>query len=75
MNKAGEIISQAKFFQEDEIIIDTEKDSSQKLVTPKNKMENLYEALMYSLKTYMKNNRFRKLCWDYQVGLIRLYVV
>ena len=69
MNKAGEIIAQAKFFQEDEIIIDTEKDSSQKLVTPKNKMENLYEALMYSLKTYMKNNRFKEVVLGLSGGI------
>ena len=69
MNKAGEIIIQAKVFQEDEIIIDTEKDSSQKLVNPQNKMENLYEALMYSLKTYMKNNGFSKVVLGLSGGI------
>lgn len=69
MNKGGEIIAQAKFFQEDEIIIDTEKETPQKLITPKNKMENLYEALMYSLKTYMKNNRFKEVVLGLSGGI------
>lgn len=69
MNKGGEIITQAKFFQEDEIIIDTKSHSSNKVVTPKNKMENLYQALMYSLKTYMKNNKFREVVLGLSGGI------
>ena len=69
MNKSGKIITQAKFFREDEIIIDSNKDSPKKIVSPKNKMENLYEALMYSLKTYMKNNSFKQVVLGLSGGI------
>ena len=60
MNKLEQIDYQGKFFCEFEKILDLKnvvKNSKPKIM--KNKINLLYDALVYSLKCYMKNNSFK----------------
>ncbi len=61
MNRKGEIILQEKFFCDSEFIVSEKEIRNSK---PKEKkideIRNLYSALVFSLKNYMKKNEFRK---------------
>ena len=59
MNKSEKILFQEKFFFESETILDLNKlNFIKKNKIIHNKVGLLYEALVYSLQSYMKNNGF-----------------
>ena len=60
MNKNEEMIYQEKFFSESEKILDLEKIVlTNKTQINKDKISLLYDALVYSLKNYMRDNFFK----------------
>ena len=61
MNQKGEIVFQTKFFSDSEYIISDNEVTSLKPIKRKyDEVENLYKALVYSLKNYMSKNKFKK---------------
>ena len=61
MNQKGEIVFQTKFFSDSEYIISDNEVISLKPIKRKyDEVENLYKALVYSLKNYMSKNTFKK---------------
>ena len=61
LNKKGKLIFQAKFFENSEIVIrDKEIEEEKEIKNGVDKTENLYKALVYSLKNYMDKNNFKK---------------
>ncbi|MEE2695234.1 MAG: NAD+ synthase [Pseudomonadota bacterium] len=70
MNKLGQIISQASFFEESEEIINLLEEKPKKRSYPKiNESEKLYRALMISLRHYMKKNNFMSILLGLSGGI------
>ena len=60
MNSSGKIIQQINFFEEVESLIDLNKNKEKKIIKKESEIEHVYNALIFSLKYYMKNNNFKK---------------
>ncbi len=70
MDKNGVIVHQAPFFEESEIILQPDKTLKSKMKNKKiDEKSNLYFALLYSLKNYMKNNNFKKIILGLSGGI------
>ena len=70
MEKNGQVVFQAPFFEESETILETDTIQKPKVKYKKiDEKSNLYFALLFSLKTYMKNNNFQKIILGLSGGI------
>ena len=61
MNNKGEVVQRMKYFEEDFIVVDTEKISSQSPVrNVQGKMERIHSALVLGIRDYFKKQNFTK---------------
>ncbi len=61
MNRKGQIVFQGNFFSDEEYIVSENEINCFKPSEKKfDELENLYSALVYSLRNYMHKNRFKK---------------
>ena len=66
----GQVVFQAPFFEESETILETDIIQKPKVKYKKiDEKSNLYFALLFSLKTYMKNNNFQKIILGLSGGI------
>jgi len=61
MNSKGEVVHRMKYFEEDFIVVDTEKISSQSpVVNLPGKMERIHSALVLGIRDYFQKQNFTK---------------
>ncbi|MBI2609373.1 MAG: NAD+ synthase [Deltaproteobacteria bacterium] len=69
LNKKGKVVAQAKMFEEDLILFDTEKESGEIHDTPQNDLALVYKALCLGLKDYVQKCGFKKVILGLSGGI------